>query len=131
MKTQTAALIAGLVVISAMTAVSAASDRNLHTAKKPSIQTGIDRLLKDYKQELKGKRVGLITNPTGVNNSLKSSVDVLYEAPDIHLTALFGPEHGVRGDAQAGDKVTSYIDEKTGLPVYSLYGKRGNRRLTC
>ncbi|MEC3630859.1 DUF1343 domain-containing protein [Bacillus velezensis] len=123
MKTHTAALLAGLVVISAMTAVSAASDRNLHTAKKPSIQTGIDRLLKDYKQELKGKRVGLITNPTGVNASLKSSVDVLYEAPDIHLTALFGPEHGVRGDAQAGDKVTSYIDEKTGLPVYSLYGE--------
>lgn len=56
MKTQTAALIAGLVVISAMTAVSAASDRNLHTAKKPSIQTGIDRLLKDYKQELKKGR---------------------------------------------------------------------------
>ncbi|AFZ89219.1 hypothetical protein B938_00870 [Bacillus velezensis AS43.3] len=54
---------------------------------------------------------------------MKSSVDVLYEAPDIHLTALFGPEHGVRGDAQAGDKVTSYIDEKTGLPVYSLYGE--------
>ncbi|ASS62456.1 MULTISPECIES: exo-beta-N-acetylmuramidase NamZ family protein [Bacillus] len=123
MKTHTAALLAGLVVISAMTAVSAASDRTLHTAKKPSIQTGIDRLLKDYKQELKGKRVGLITNPTGVNASLKSSVDVLYEAPDIHLTALFGPEHGVRGDAQAGDKVTSYIDEKTGLPVYSLYGE--------
>lgn len=89
MKTHTAALLAGLVVISAMTAVSAASDRTLHTAKKPSIQTGIDRLLKNYKQELEGKRVGLITNPTGVNASLKSSVDVLYEAPDIHLTALF------------------------------------------
>ncbi|QBG54581.1 hypothetical protein D2M30_0211 [Bacillus amyloliquefaciens] len=123
MKTQTAALLAGLVVISAMTAVSAASDRNSHTARKPSIETGIDRLLKDYKQELKGKRIGLITNPTGVNSTLKSSVDVLYEAQDMHLTALFGPEHGVRGDAQAGDKVTSYIDEKTGLPVYSLFGE--------
>ena len=87
MKTQTAALLAGLVVISAMTAVSAASDRNSHTARKPSIETGIDRLLKDYKQELKGKRIGLITNPTGVNSTLKSSVDVLYEAQDIHLTA--------------------------------------------
>ena len=58
MKTHTAALLAGLVVISAMTAVSAASDRTLHTAKKPSTQTGIDRLLKDYKQELKGKGSG-------------------------------------------------------------------------
>ncbi|MBD4899297.1 DUF1343 domain-containing protein, partial [Xanthomonas citri pv. citri] len=71
----------------------------------------------------KGKRIGLITNPAGVNTSLKSSVDILYENPDIKLTALFGPEHGVRGDAQAGDEVGSYIDEKTGVPVYSLYGK--------
>jgi uncharacterized protein YbbC (DUF1343 family) len=58
-----------------------------------------------------------------VSASLKSSVDILYEDPDIQLTALFGPEHGVRGDAQAGDEVGSYIDEKTGVPVYSLYGK--------
>ncbi|MCY9340996.1 DUF1343 domain-containing protein, partial [Bacillus haynesii] len=71
---------------------------------------------------LKGKRVGLITNPTGVNSTLTSSIDLLHQAPGIELTALYGPEHGVRGDAQAGDKVDSYIDEKTGLPVYSLYG---------
>ncbi len=57
----------------------------------------------------------MITNPTGVNASLKSSVDILYENPDIKLTALFGPEHGVRGDAQAGDEVGSYIDEKPGF----------------
>ncbi|KXZ16869.1 hypothetical protein AXI59_18400 [Bacillus nakamurai] len=122
MKKQTAALLAGLLVIGAMTAVSASSDKDIQITKKAKVQTGIDRLLKEYKKQLKGKKIGLITNPTGVNSSMKSSVDVLYESPYIHLTALFGPEHGVRGDAQAGDKVTSYIDEKTGLPVYSLYG---------
>lgn len=54
---------------------------------------------------------------------MKSSVDLLFEHPNIKLTALYGPEHGVRGDAQAGEGVESYTDEKTGLPVYSLYGK--------
>ncbi|MCY8882759.1 DUF1343 domain-containing protein [Bacillus spizizenii] len=112
-----------LMMIGTITAVSASPDSKNQTAKKPKVQTGIDTLFPDYKKQLKGKRIGLITNPTGVNASLKSSVDILYENPDIKLTALFGPEHGVRGDAQAGDEVGSYIDEKTGIPVYSLYGK--------
>lgn len=72
---------------------------------------------------LRGKKVGLITNPTGIDSKLTSIVDLLHDDPDINLTALFGPEHGVRGDAQAGASVEYYIDEKTGLPVYSLYGK--------
>ncbi|MEC0356758.1 exo-beta-N-acetylmuramidase NamZ family protein [Bacillus halotolerans] len=116
-------LLAGLMMFGTMTAASASPDSEKQTAKKPKVQTGIDILLSQHKKQLKGKRVGLITNPTGVSASLKSSVDILYEDPDIQLTALFGPEHGVRGDAQAGDEVGSYIDEKTGVPVYSLYGK--------
>ncbi|RPJ99977.1 hypothetical protein BSBH6_03486 [Bacillus subtilis] len=117
------AFLTGLMMFGTITAASASPDSRNQTAKKPKIQTGIDTLLPDFKKRLKGKRIGLITNPTGVNASLKSSVDILYENPDIKLTALFGPEHGVRGDAQAGDEVGSYIDEKTGIPVYSLYGK--------
>lgn len=62
---------------------------------------------------------------------MKSSVDLLFEHPNIKLTALYGPEHGVRGDAQAGEGVESYTDEKTGLPVYSLYGKKENQLLKC
>ncbi len=69
--------------------------------------------------DLQGK-CGLITNHTGVLRDLSSTVDMLKEKCD--LTALFGPEHGVRGDIQAGENVVSYTDEKTGLPVYSLFG---------
>ncbi|GAA1375318.1 exo-beta-N-acetylmuramidase NamZ family protein [Peribacillus frigoritolerans] len=91
--------------------------------KKQKVSPGIEVLLKEEKNVLSGKKVGLITNPTGIDSKLTSIVDLLHDDPDIHLTALFGPEHGVRGDAQAGASVEYYIDEKTGLPVYSLYGK--------
>ena len=70
---------------------------------------------------LKGKRVGLITNPTGVDHHLHSSIDLLQK--EVNLVKLFSPEHGVRGDIQAGEVVDYYVDEKTQLPVYSLYGK--------
>ncbi|MED3729231.1 DUF1343 domain-containing protein [Priestia filamentosa] len=90
--------------------------------RQKNVELGVETLFREHKDLLKGKRVGLITNPTGVDSELRSSVDLFAEDPDIELTALYGPEHGVRGDAQAGDKVDYYIDEKTGLPVYSLYG---------
>ena len=64
----------------------------------------------------------MITNPTGVDNRLKSTIDILHEAQDVHLAALYGPEHGVRGDVYAGDKVDTFTDPNTGVPVYSLYG---------
>ena len=85
-------------------------------------QLGVEVLLNDELDEIKGKNVGLITNPTGVDQDLNSIVDLLYNHEDVNLVALYGPEHGVRGDAQAGEGVEYYIDEKTGLPVYSLYG---------
>jgi len=87
------------------------------------VKTGIEVLRDQHFKILEGKRVGLITNPTGVDHNLKSTVDILFEAPNVKLVALFGPEHGVRGDAHAGDKVDNITDTKTGLPVYSLYGK--------
>lgn len=85
-------------------------------------QLGVEALLSDHKDLIAGKKVGLITNPTGVDQKLNSIVDLLQNDPDVELTALYGPEHGVRGDAQAGSYIKSYIDEPTGLPVYSLYG---------
>ena len=91
--------------------------------KKQKVSPGIEVLLKEEKKLLKGKKVGLITNPTGIDSHLTSVVDLLHDDPEIQLTTLFGPEHGVRGDAQAGASVDFYEDEKTGLPVYSLYGK--------
>lgn len=92
-------------------------------AQKITIKTGIE-VLKDQKFKiLDGKRVGLITNPTGVDNNMKSTIDILNEAPNVNLVALFAPEHGVRGDAHAGDHVDNVTDPKSGLPVYSLHGK--------
>lgn len=87
------------------------------------VKTGIEVLKAQRFELLEGKRVGLITNPTGVDDGLRSTVDILNEAPNVELVALFGPEHGVRGDAHAGDHVGNQIDPVTGLPVYSLYGK--------
>ena len=86
------------------------------------VYTGIDMLERYGFEELRGKRVGLVTNPSGVDRNLRSTIDILFEAPEVNLVALYGPEHGVRGDAYAGDHVASGKDPKTGLPVYSLYG---------
>ena len=89
---------------------------------RPKVKTGIEVLRDRGFEGLKGKRVGLVTNPSGVDSQLNSTVDILFEAPEVNLVALYGPEHGVRGNAYAGDKVADSKDPKTGLPVYSLYG---------
>ena len=86
------------------------------------VLTGIEVLERHGFEELQGKRVGLVTNPSGVDRNLRSTIDILFDSPDVNLVALYGPEHGVRGDAYAGDKVAGGTDPKTGLPVYSLYG---------
>jgi len=89
----------------------------------PKVKTGIEVLRESNFKILQGKRVGLITNPTGVDSQLKSTVDILNEAPGVKLVALYGPEHGVRGDIYAGDHVETVTDAQTGLPIFSLYGK--------
>lgn len=86
-------------------------------------QLGIEVLLHKRIDLVKGKNVGLITNPTGVDRQLVSDIDLLHADPRVKLVALFGPEHGVRGGHQAGASVSSYTDPETGLPLYSLYGK--------
>lgn len=92
-------------------------------AATAQVKPGIEVLRDNGFASLQGKRVGLITNPTGVDNKLKSTVDILAEAPGVKLTGLFAPEHGVRGDVHAGDKVDNMVDPATGVPVYSIYGK--------
>ena len=84
------------------------------------VKTGIEVLADRGFDVLKGKRVGLVTNPTGVDGSLRSTIDILHA--NVKLTALYGPEHGVRGDFSAGDHVEDQVDTQTGIPVYSLYG---------
>ena len=87
------------------------------------VKPGIEVLAERGFDVLKGKKVGLVTNPSGVDRNLRSTIDILFEAPQVKLVALYGPEHGVRGDVYAGGKVTDYKDPTTGLPVYSIYGK--------
>lgn len=86
------------------------------------VKPGIEVLRDNGFAGLEGKRVGLVTNPSGVDSRLKSTIDILYDAPEVNLVALYAPEHGVRGDIYAGGKVESGKDERTGLPVHSLYG---------
>lgn len=87
------------------------------------VRTGLEVLLTDSIHLIRGKRVGLITNHTGVGPMGKSSIDLLHAAPEVKLTALYGPEHGIRGVARAGDHVGSSVDAETGVPIYSLYGE--------
>ncbi len=89
----------------------------------PIVKPGIDVLLEKRLDLIQGRRVGLITNPTGITAEMESDITALYQEPGVELKALFGPEHGVRGDSPAGAKVGTYKDPETGIPVYSLYGK--------
>ena len=87
-------------------------------ASVPVVKTGIEVLRDRGFEGLTGKRVGLVTNPSGVDHLLNSTVDILFNAPGVELVALYGPEHGVRGDLYAGDHVKDSRDEVTGLLSY-------------
>ncbi len=100
---------------------SAASESETRAVNSQSLN-GIDVLKRDGFALLKGKRVGLITNHTGRDRDGNPTIDVLFKAPDVKLVALFSPEHGIRG-ALDQEKITNSTDEKTGLPVFSLYGE--------
>ena len=101
--------------------VTAQNDNRIENTPT-QVTTGLEHLIEMNFEPIKGKRVGLITNATGVDATLRSTIDILHESPEVDLVALYGPEHGVRGDYAAGDKVESYTDPSTGIPVFSLYG---------
>ncbi|MGL4554599.1 MAG: exo-beta-N-acetylmuramidase NamZ family protein [Gemmataceae bacterium] len=95
-----------------------------HAADPPAaVRTGIDVLRRDGFKQLAGRRVGLVTNHTGVAADGTATIDLLHAAPGVKLVALFSPEHGIRGALDQA-VVPDGKDDKTGLPVYSLYGKR-------
>jgi len=85
------------------------------------VKTGVEILVRDGFKPLQGRRVGLVTNHTGRDRAGRATIDLLQAAPGVTLVGLFSPEHGIRGEADA--KVASGKDEKTGLPIHSLYGK--------
>ena len=88
-----------------------------------TIKLGLDVLLEEQIDLIKGKRVGIITNQTGVNSKGKHIVDLLHQSPYVKLVALFGPEHGIRGNVEGGFRINYHVDEKTGVPIFSIYGK--------
>ncbi len=115
--------LAAAVALALLTPLSAASQQSPVTPVESGIghvRTGLEMFLDNPPEIIKGKRIGLITNPTGVDPDLHTTIDLLAARRDLHLAALFGPEHGVRGDA--ADRVANASDPKTGLPVYSLFG---------
>ncbi|MGW1914468.1 exo-beta-N-acetylmuramidase NamZ family protein [Streptomyces sp. NPDC002076] len=94
---------------------------------REELRTGFERLAADGYSLLKGRRVGVVTNPTGVTRDVRHIVDVMHADPRVNLTAVFGPEHGFRGTAQAGGSEGRYDDPATGLPVYDTYLKSGQQ----
>lgn len=108
----------------ALTACVTAQRPRGHSMENPAVKPGVEVLFaeSEFLDLVRGKRVGLITNPTGVDHRLNSTIDLLNDHPEIELVALFGPEHGIRGDFYAGDHVENVTDPSTGVIVYSLYG---------
>ena len=94
------------------------------------VKLGSDRLAEQGFGPLKGKRVGLLTNPSGINPRGRTTIKLLHQAPQVNLVALFGAEHGLDGKASAGTEVRNYTDSDTGLPVFSLYGPGPVRKPT-
>ena len=84
---------------------------------------GVEVFLEHHLELVKGKRIGLVTHPAGVDSQVRSTVELLLRLPQLKLVALYGPEHGVRGNAQAGEYVPFYLDQQYHLPVFSLYGQ--------
>ena len=99
---------------------------SLSTAAFSQVRLGIDVLLNERIALVSGKRVGLVTNPSGVDGDLVPTADRLARDPRVKLVQLYGPEHGIRGAVSAGDSVKDSRDPETGIPVESLYGR--NRR---
>lgn len=87
-----------------------------------AVRPGLEVLLSDSLHLVRGRRVGLVTNHTGIDREGRSGIDILHTAPELELVALYSPEHGIRGTAEAGELVDSSRDAATGLPIHSLYG---------
>ncbi|MBE8476700.1 exo-beta-N-acetylmuramidase NamZ family protein [Streptomyces justiciae] len=112
-----------LAATTAATALSSAPPAS--AAPHRHLRTGFERLAADAYALLDGQRVGIVTNPTGITRDARHIVDVMHADPKVDLRAVFGPEHGFRGTAQAGGSEGRYDDPATGLPVYDTYLKSG------
>ncbi|WP_328376144.1 DUF1343 domain-containing protein [Streptomyces sp. NBC_01020] len=118
-------LLAASGAVGALGAVGGAAQPAAAHGKRARVSTGFDRLAADGYGLLDGERVGIVTNPTGVTQDVRHIVDVMHADRRVNLTAVFGPEHGFRGTAQAGGSEGRYDDPATGLPVYDTYTRSG------
>ena len=105
------------------TVASACASSTKAATTTGNVLPGVEVLLRDSLHLLAGKRVGLITNHSGKDRSGTSTIDLLHRAPGVQLTALYAPEHGLRGAAEAGVHIASTVDSATGVPIHSLYGE--------
>ena len=110
-------------VVTNISAPSLPQDTSLTNPQIQRVVLGNERITSDYASLIDGKRVGLVTNQTGINADGVKTVDLLYNYPKASLTSIYSPEHGLDGTAKAGEYVDSYTDTRLNLPVYSLYGK--------
>jgi uncharacterized protein YbbC (DUF1343 family) len=119
------ALLTATATATATTALAATPTTLATTSHANPLRTGFEQLQASGYAALQGRRVGVVTNPTGVTRDVRHIVDVMHADPHVELTAVFGPEHGFRGTAQAGGSEGRYDDPATGLPVYDTYLKSG------
>jgi uncharacterized protein YbbC (DUF1343 family) len=87
-----------------------------------AVVPGLEVLLRDSVHLVRGRRVGFLTNQSAVTSAGESGIDLLHASPEVNLVALYGPEHGLRGGIEGGVRIASGVDERTGVPVHSLYG---------
>ncbi|EGX58365.1 hypothetical protein SZN_18036 [Streptomyces zinciresistens K42] len=112
-------------LLAATTAAASLPTAAAASTPRPRLRTGFERLAADGYAVLDGRKAGVVTNPTGVTRDVRHIVDVMHPDERVNLTAVFGPEHGFRGTAQAGGSEGRYDDPATGLPVYDTYLKSG------
>lgn len=112
-----------LIILSAALLAGCTTMSHTNCSCRPPVKLGDEVLFEKHLDLIRGKHVGLITNPTGLDSKLDSVIESFRACPEVKLVALYGPEHGVRGNAQAGEYVPFYFDEHYQLPVFSLYGQ--------
>jgi uncharacterized protein YbbC (DUF1343 family) len=112
-----------LFIFSCQSRIQIKKSNHISAPEPAQVILGIDNLLTEHLKSIENKRVGLVTNPSGVNGNIEYTSDVFFKHPKINLVALFGPEHGIRGNEYGGDKIQDTVDETTGIPLFSLYGK--------
>jgi len=110
------------VLAAAVFAACAAGGSSGEAADTARVLPGLEVLLRDSAHLVRGKRIGFITNQSAVTSDGRSGIDLLHASPEVNLVALFGPEHGLRGGVEGGVKIEGGVDERTGVPVHSLYG---------